>query len=73
MKSVAGHGPGWSSLLFVFEDCNGDIGKFLPRNTERCKLSEFMLKAEIKIEFQGQSTPLPTLLDVLPHENCKSQ
>ena len=46
-KTVAGHGPGWSSSLFVFEDFNGDIGNFLPWNTEHCKSSEFMLKAEI--------------------------
>ena len=60
MKTAAGCGPGWNSSLFVFEDCNGDIGKFLPPNTEHCKSSEFMFKAEIKIEFQGQnSTPNP--------------
>ena len=59
-KSVACHAPGWSSSLFVFEDFNGNIGKFLPRNTAHCKSSEFMLKAEIKIEFLGQnSTPNP--------------
>ena len=59
-KSVACHAPGWSSSLFVFEDFNGNVGKFLPRNTAHCKSSEFMLKAEIKIEFLGQnSTPNP--------------
>ena len=59
-KSVACHAPGWSSSLFVFEDFNGNIGKFLPRNTAHRKSSEFMLKAEIKIEFLGQnSTPNP--------------
>ncbi|KAK2548367.1 hypothetical protein P5673_031432 [Acropora cervicornis] len=36
-KSAAGHAPGWSSSLFVFEDFNGNIGKFLPRKTEHCK------------------------------------
>ena len=62
-KSVAGHAPGWSSSLFVFEDFNGDIGKFLPWNTEHCKSSELMLKAEIKIEFLGQNTtPNPIIL-----------
>jgi len=30
---------------FGFEDFNGNIGKFLPRNTEHCKSSEFMLRA----------------------------
>jgi len=65
-KSAAGHAPGWSSSLFVFEDFNGDIGKFLPRKTEHCKSSEFMLKAEIKIEFLGQdSTPNPTRRQLL--------
>ena len=60
MKSVAGHGPYWSSSLFVFEDCIGHTGKFLPWNTKHCKSSEFMLKAEITIEFLGQnSTPNP--------------
>ena len=59
-KSVAGYGPGGSTSIFVFEDFNGDIGKFLPRNAEHCKSSEFMLKVEIKIEFLGQnSTPNP--------------
>ena len=36
------HGP-------ISSDCNGDIGRFLPWDTEHCKSSEFMLKAEIKI------------------------
>jgi len=56
MKSVARHGPCWSSSLFVFEDCIGDTGKFLPQNTKHCKSSEFMLKAEITIEFLGQTS-----------------
>ena len=55
-KSVAGHAPGWSSCLFVLEDLNGDIGKFLPWNKEHCNSSELMLKAEIKIEFLGQNS-----------------
>ena len=42
-KSVTGHAPRWSSSLFVFEDFNGDIGKFRPWNREHCKSSEFML------------------------------
>ena len=59
-KSVAGHAPGWSSSLFVFEDFNDDIGKFRQWNREHCKSSEFMLKAKIEIEFLGQnSTPNP--------------
>ena len=53
-QPVAGHAPGWSSSLFVFEDFNGDIGKCLPWNTEHCKSSEFVLKADIEIEFLGQ-------------------
>ena len=53
---MAGHAPGWSSSLFVFEDFNGDIGKFGPWNREHCKSSEFMLKAKIEIEFLGQNS-----------------
>ena len=60
MKSVASHGPCWSKSLLVFEDCIGNTGKFLPRNTKHCKSSEFTLKAEITIAFLGQnSTPNP--------------
>ena len=62
-KSVAGHGPGWSSSLFVFQDFNGDNAKCLPRNTEQCKSSE--LKLKLKLNFWVR-TPLPTRLDV----NC---